>query len=197
MTSPPGATCFSSCSFTSLNAASFPSCHAIPPHGVVRRGSPSPPRPANESNSEPTKTATHACGAAPKIRWTAQLNSLPALSVRQPWAWLIVTVNKDIENRSSRTRHRGPLPVHAATSSADLHEDGIAKLERRHGIKLPDEYAMGGIVCVVDVVDCKSHTGSPWHHPGAIGWVLRRPRRLLFRKATGALSLFRPKFRKR
>jgi hypothetical protein len=36
-----------------------------------------------------------------------------ALSIRQPWAWLIVTGYKDIENRSWRTNYRGPLLIHA------------------------------------------------------------------------------------
>ena len=30
------------------------------------------------------------------------------LSVRQPWAWLIVAGHKDIENRKWRTSYRGP-----------------------------------------------------------------------------------------
>src|SRR5271165_5444563 len=41
---------------------------------------------------------------------------LRALSVRQPWAWLIVNGVKDIENRSFRTDHHGPLLIHAALS---------------------------------------------------------------------------------
>ena len=36
-----------------------------------------------------------------------------ALSIRQPWAWLIVNGHKDIENRSWRTKYRGPFLVHA------------------------------------------------------------------------------------
>ena len=36
-----------------------------------------------------------------------------ALSIRQPWAWLIIHAGKDIENRIHNTRHRGPLYIHA------------------------------------------------------------------------------------
>jgi hypothetical protein len=133
--------------------------------------------------------------AASKIRWTAHLKKLPALSVRQPWAWLIVNGYKDVENRSWRTRHRGPLLIHAGASTSELYESIIAKIERRHGIKMPKEYYLGGIVGVVDVEDCKARTGSPWHFRGAIGWVLSNPRRLPYRQVKGALGLFKPKFK--
>ena len=35
-----------------------------------------------------------------------------ALSIRQPWAWLIVNGYKDVENRSWRTSRRGEVLVH-------------------------------------------------------------------------------------
>ena len=43
-------------------------------------------------------------------------NALPqkALSVRQPWAWLIVNGWKPIENRSRRTNVRGRILIHAS-----------------------------------------------------------------------------------
>ena len=37
-----------------------------------------------------------------------------ALSIRQPWAWLIVNGYKDIENRNWKTNFRGKILVHAA-----------------------------------------------------------------------------------
>ncbi len=50
---------------------------------------------------------------SPEIRWSAALRELPALSVHQPWAWLIVAGFKHIENRSRRTHYRGPVLIHA------------------------------------------------------------------------------------
>jgi ASCH domain-containing protein len=38
---------------------------------------------------------------------------MPALSIRQPWAWAICAGCKDVENRSWNTKHRGPFVVHA------------------------------------------------------------------------------------
>ena len=38
---------------------------------------------------------------------------MPALSIRQPWAWAILHAGKDIENRSWRTAFRGEVLIHA------------------------------------------------------------------------------------
>jgi hypothetical protein len=35
-------------------------------------------------------SSKHLTPGSPVVRWTASLVALPALSVRQPWAWLIV-----------------------------------------------------------------------------------------------------------
>jgi len=41
------------------------------------------------------------------------MNDLRALSVWQPWAWLIVRGYKDIENRTWQTGYRGTILIHA------------------------------------------------------------------------------------
>ena len=38
---------------------------------------------------------------------------MKALSIMQPWAWLICAGHKDIENRSWSTGFRGPVLIHA------------------------------------------------------------------------------------
>jgi len=38
---------------------------------------------------------------------------MKALSVRQPWAWLIANNLKPIENRTWPTRYRGAFLIHA------------------------------------------------------------------------------------
>jgi hypothetical protein len=63
---------------------------------------------------------------------------LPALSVRQPWAWLIVNGLKDIENRPRRTLHRGPLLIHAGLN-LDGYTENTAWVKRKHGISVPLE----------------------------------------------------------
>jgi hypothetical protein len=42
-------------------------------------------------------------------RWTPGLKKLKAISIRQPWAWLIVNGYKDIENRIWAAKLRGPV----------------------------------------------------------------------------------------
>lgn len=60
------------------------------------------------------------------------------LSVRQPWAHLIVHGSKNIENRSWPTRYRGPFLVHA---SLNIDREAC----RKHGID-PAKLQSGGIV---------------------------------------------------
>src|SRR4051795_6744327 len=90
----------------------------------------------------------------PVVRWTPTLKACRALSLKQPWAWLVVNGYKDIENRSWRTNHRGPLLVHASRSldllTATVHDE----MKQDYGVRLPDEFEFGGIIGVVDVVDC-------------------------------------------
>ena len=39
---------------------------------------------------------------------------MKVLTIRQPWAWLIVHGHKRVENRTWHTSYRGPLLIHAA-----------------------------------------------------------------------------------
>ena len=110
------------------------------------------------------------------------------LSVKQPFAWLIVNGFKDIENRTWRTNHRGPLAIHASRTGAPI-TPALLALCRRLRIQLPDEFQCGGIVGVVTVVDCVMQHGSPWFQ-GPIGWVLRDGHPVEFREMTGKVGLF-------
>src|SRR4051812_17728635 len=97
--------------------------------------------------------------------------------VRQPWAWLIVNGFKDIENRTWRTRYRGPLLIQASAtlpSTSDFEE--IRRFVRRRGVQLPDQFATGGIVGIVQLDDCVTRSRSKWFE-GPIGWVLSKPKR--------------------
>jgi hypothetical protein len=127
-------------------------------------------------------------------RWTATIERLPALSVRQPWAWLIVNGFKDVENRSRRTKHRGPLLIHASLTKKDFAKLR-AEVHRKHSVVVPDDIERGGIVGIVDVVGCEERPRSHWHAPGHYGWLLAKPQRLKFRPCAGALGLFRPVYR--
>lgn len=89
-----------------------------------------------------------------------------ALSVMQPWSWLIVTRHKPIENRSWRTRYRGPVAIHAGKK---IDEYCAADLKRlRHpttyvsrDFSPPPVFERGGIVGVADIVDCVGECSRP------------------------------------
>jgi hypothetical protein len=137
-------------------------------------------------------SSRHPTPSSPLVRWVPSLARLPALLVRQPWASLIVNGMKDIENHPRRTHHRGPLLVHAGLS-LDGYSEKIEWVKRKRGISVPLELDTGGIVGVVDVIDCVESHKSKWF-TGPFGWVLANRRRLKFRQCKGALGLFRPKY---
>jgi hypothetical protein len=128
-------------------------------------------------------------------KWTRALENTRALTVKQPYAWLIVNGYKDVEIRKRPFRQFGPLLIHAGLKDTNLAKKEILWLSRR-GIKLPreEQFERGGIVGVVDVVDCKDRVRSPWSVPGLYAWLLANPRRLPFRRCKGSQGFFTPTF---
>jgi len=117
---------------------------------------------------------------------------LKVIVIRQPWAWLIVHGFKDIENRSWKTRYRGTLLIQASANLPardKLEED--CRSARRRGAKLPEAFETGGIVGMVQLVDCVTSSRSKWFE-GPVGWVLSKPKRLPFIPLKGRLGLFDP-----
>jgi hypothetical protein len=111
----------------------------------------------------------------------------PALTVRQPYASLIIAGLKPIENRTWATTYRGPLLIHAAVK---LHDHSVVEIERRYGVKI-DSVALqfGGIIGRVELVDVVTSHSSRWF-TGPFGWVLTSPVWLPFRSMRGAQTLF-------
>jgi hypothetical protein len=115
-----------------------------------------------------------------------------ALSIRQPWAWLIVNGHKDIENRRWRTNFRGPVLIHAAKGMTRAECDGCAQVAAEMGVTLPDiiQLERGGIVGRATVVDCVEQSDSGWFQ-GPYGFVLRDAKPLPFHALSGELGFFR------
>lgn len=91
-------------------------------------------------------------------RWSKSLSKLPVLSIRQPFAWPAVNGIKDIENRSMRTHHRGPLLIHASKSRAALDPGSLRYWSKLAKVALPENYEFGGVIGMVQLVDCvKQH----------------------------------------
>lgn len=122
---------------------------------------------------------------------------METLSIRQPWAWLICQGIKTVENRTWATHYRGPLLIHAAKTpgiSQDDFEDLLEDVKRDYGIVMPRHYDAGGIVGVVELVDCLTACTSPndvaWHEPEQYAFVLRKARPLPFFETAGKLHIF-------
>jgi hypothetical protein len=110
-----------------------------------------------------------------------------ALSVRQPYAWLIVAGLKPIENRGWKTGYRGPLLIHAACK---LHDEPVVEIEKHHGVGIDmNALQFGGIIGRVEIVDIVTSSTSTWYQ-GPYGWLLMRPRFVAFRPLRGMPGLF-------
>jgi len=130
-----------------------------------------------------------------------------ALSIRQPWASLILKTGKDIENRCWPTKVRGRILIHAAKGMTRAeHEDAIAfaveairtdprnagaarKTTLRDLGFAFDDLERGGIIGSVEIVDCVTASASPWF-VGEFGFVLRDPKPLPFTPWKGRLGFF-------
>lgn len=129
----------------------------------------------------------------PGERWPDRV-----LSVRQPWAWLLMSGLKDVENRTWSTPFRGWFHVHAAKK--DDPEAWAAARElclRLTGLEIPEEIVrsmMGGYVGIIRLDDCKpgNESFSPWVDDdvvGAVAWEVSGATPYRFVPAKGRLGL--------
>lgn len=121
----------------------------------------------------------------------------PAISIRQPWAWLILNAGKDIENRDWPTNFRGRVLIHASKSGTQAEFENAMEFMADRGIhqgrywNTPSlkEMDRGGIVGSVEIVDCVKKSDSPWFM-GEYGFVLRNPKPMPFTPWKGQLGFF-------
>ncbi|QSL90475.1 ASCH domain-containing protein [Pseudomonas atacamensis] len=116
---------------------------------------------------------------------------MKALSIRQPWAWLILNGGKDVENRSRNTKLRGRFLIHASKGMTRAEYNAASWIAGPQGITLPpfDELERGGIVGSVELVDCVDSSTSPWYM-GEKAYILRDPRPIPFLPYKGQLGFF-------
>ncbi|WP_426237491.1 ASCH domain-containing protein [Pseudomonas sp. TWP3-2] len=131
---------------------------------------------------------------------------MKTLSIRQPWAWLIVRPDlktpeeraaaahqlKDIENRTWLTKFRGRFLVHASKGMTKNEYTFAAEFARSIGVTVPPaaDLQRGGIIGSVEAVDSVEQHQSPWYMPGNKAIVLRDPRPLPFLSINGRLGFF-------
>jgi hypothetical protein len=133
------------------------------------------------------------------------------ITVKQPWASLIVHGIKDIENRTWKTNFRGRVLIHAGVTHSKREDrellyflnqwqrnEAYKKLELFYDKRMP----YGTIIGSVEIVDCVINHPSIWaekteykhgiaQHKPIWNWVLKNP--ILFDKpipCKGALSFW-------
>lgn len=72
---------------------------------------------------------------------------MKVLTIRQPWATLIIQGYKRFEFRSWQTKYRGELLIHAGKG---IDKEAMNRLKNY----LPDELPLGKILGKVELVDC-------------------------------------------
>lgn len=126
--------------------------------------------------------------------------TLPCLSLRQPWAWMVTRGGKSVENRRWNTRFRGTFLLQAAKGlRLSEYNDAIEWAAAATGARLSampsfDMIERGGIVGAARLVDVhapESSHGGPWHMTDQFGFQLESITPLPFRPYTGSLGFFR------
>lgn len=100
---------------------------------------------------------------------------MKAISLTEPWAFLVAVQAKRLETRSWPTRYRGPLAIHAAKgfprdAISLCFEEPFATFLRAHEITTPAGLPRGVIVATCTLRDCIPTVGLFGELQG-LGWV--------------------------
>jgi len=127
---------------------------------------------------------------------------MKALSINQPWAWLIVNGHKAVENRDWDTKYRGEFLIHAG-KKIDHYAYGFLK-DTDIVVPPPDKIETGGIVgkaCLINTVHIRdkhlvSDADKPWFF-GEYGFMLDGAEPCDLKPCKGALGFFEPDYSSR
>lgn len=121
---------------------------------------------------------------------------MKALTLTQPWAWLVLHAGKSIENRRWNTKFRGQFLIHASKKMgvSDYQAAMRTQGEVDGCMTIPPfgEVPLGGIVGVAKLV----HVAPPgkkagaWHFEDQHGFFLTDVRPLPFIPCSGALNFW-------
>jgi hypothetical protein len=139
---------------------------------------------------------------------------MQALSLRQPWAWLMIRpdlktmtervrasetgILKQVENRPWNCLKRETVLVHASSSMPAWYHAEAAKFARTNfGIIVPDrddpQLQLGGIIGRFEIYDCVASSKDPWFF-GPYGILVRDATPLPFRPCSGRQRWFTPEY---
>jgi hypothetical protein len=115
---------------------------------------------------------------------------MKAISIRQPYAWLIVNSHKDVENRDWATNFRGRMLIHAGLTypKRDYRDDADIYSSRFGSYPLREEM-LGGIVGVVTITGCVTESDSEWFF-GRYGFTLTDAKSIPLVPCKGMLGFF-------
>lgn len=112
-----------------------------------------------------------------------------ALSIQQPWAWLIANGHKDVENRSWATRKTGWVLIHAGKK---IDKSAYQFLDENHPhIQLPQQGDLprGGLVGLMRITGCVQESTSPWFF-GPYGFTIDKALPMSLVPVAGKLKFF-------
>ena len=91
---------------------------------------------------------------------------LRCLSIQQPWAWMICSGDKDIENRNWKTDFRGTIAIHASTKVTQV--NGLLKRDKVKQVKRGD-FEYGAIIGLADIESISIYGREHETNPHAFG----------------------------
>lgn len=132
---------------------------------------------------------------------------IKCLTLKQPWASLVVEGHKEIETRSWETKYRGELYIHASSKFyfGDLE---LCRIDRffKEAIPDPTKVITGAILGKVTLVDCvrtetldgkisKKEKAFGDYSPGRFAWILENPQQITAFPQRGALGIWSTELR--
>lgn len=121
---------------------------------------------------------------------------MKAISIKQPWTWLIATERKAIETRTWSTQYRGDLLI--CSSKKPTNDISVRKdFQTRFGAWAMMQLRCGVALCIAELVDCRPMVPEDVpaamcdFNEGAYSWVLAEIRKIEPFEVKGKLGLFK------
>lgn len=79
---------------------------------------------------------------------------MKAISIRQPYAWLIINGYKNIEFRTWTTHYRGPLAIHVSCTITPRERAIHDQVRKLFHVPALEALPTGKVIGTVDLIDC-------------------------------------------
>lgn len=113
------------------------------------------------------------------MKYIKKFNSQNVLTIKNPWAYLIIRGLKDVENRSWKTNYRGKLLIHTSQSPIKFNSFEIFTPDQIKTIQTNNidfnNLINSAIIGEVELIDCIQNSNSIWAESGQWHWVMKNP----------------------